>query len=372
MRVLPSITLALLMSTGALTVAAPGAAHAYTSVDFRVGFAPPPLPTYYQPESPGYGYIWTPGYWAWDDDQGNYYWVDGQWVQPPQVGYLWTPGYWGYDSGDYIFNQGYWGPQVGYYGGVNYGYGYGGYGYDGGYWRGRNFFYNREANNFRRWDFDRDYDRPLDHDWRHHDHDNDRRSFGDERDRGHRWNRGADGRVNDHNRDGAPVQGQQGWNRDTGGVVVQPQQGWTRGANGVVVRPEQGQFNGRQSYPPANGGGFDRSGQRQRGAGADPVTAPTIWRGADRGAPNAPPNYRGPRQTYAPQADFMGRPQGGQGQQPPRQNFQGQQPPRQTFQSQPPRQTFAAPQPQRQAQPAQRSAPPAQGLTGHTREDYRQ
>src|SRR5665213_772365 len=26
--------------------------------------APPPLPDYTQTEAPGYGYIWTPGYWA--------------------------------------------------------------------------------------------------------------------------------------------------------------------------------------------------------------------------------------------------------------------------------------------------------------------
>ena len=38
---------------------------------------------------------------------------------------------------------GYWGPHVGFYGGVNYGYGYDGDGYEGGYWQGRDFYYNR-------------------------------------------------------------------------------------------------------------------------------------------------------------------------------------------------------------------------------------
>src|ERR1035441_1800434 len=32
---------------------------------------PPPLPDYDQPQSPGDGYLWTPGYWAWG--QGGYY-----------------------------------------------------------------------------------------------------------------------------------------------------------------------------------------------------------------------------------------------------------------------------------------------------------
>jgi hypothetical protein len=45
-------------------------------------------------------------------------------------------------------HEGYWGPEVGFYGGVSYGYGYGGVGYEGGYWRGGAFFYNRSVNNF--------------------------------------------------------------------------------------------------------------------------------------------------------------------------------------------------------------------------------
>ena len=90
-----------------------------------------------QPPLPGPGYIWTPGYWAWGDD--GYFWVPGTWVEPPQVGLLWTPGYWGWNSGRYIFNAGYWGPEVGFYGGIDYGFGYGGIGYEGGFWRGREF-----------------------------------------------------------------------------------------------------------------------------------------------------------------------------------------------------------------------------------------
>src|ERR1700722_12274547 len=110
-----------------------------------VSFAPPELPVYEQPICPGDGYIWTPGYWAWDGD--DYYWVPGTWVLAPQPGYLWTPAYWGWNGGDYIFYPGYWGPQVGFYGGIDYGYGYGGHGYDGGRWDNGHFFYNRAVNN---------------------------------------------------------------------------------------------------------------------------------------------------------------------------------------------------------------------------------
>ncbi|MGB8988838.1 MAG: YXWGXW repeat-containing protein, partial [Candidatus Sulfotelmatobacter sp.] len=106
---------------------------------------PPALPEYSQPECPGEGYLWTPGYWS-HSSQG-YYWVPGAWARPPEVGYLWTPGYWGYAGGRYRYYNGYWGRHIGYYGGVNYGFGYVGAGYQGGYWNGDRFNYNRSVNN---------------------------------------------------------------------------------------------------------------------------------------------------------------------------------------------------------------------------------
>ena len=108
-----------------------------------VTIAPPVLPVYEQPPIPGPGFIWTPGYWAWD---GSYYWVPGTWVLAP-VGLLWTPGYWGWAGGVYVWNAGYWGPHVGFYGGVDYGFGYGGVGFAGGEWRGRELYYNRSVTN---------------------------------------------------------------------------------------------------------------------------------------------------------------------------------------------------------------------------------
>src|SRR5882672_460024 len=81
---------------------------------------PAPLPVYEQPVAPDDGYIWTPGYWSWDDDAGDYYWVPGTWVLAPQPGYLWTPGWWGWENSVYLWHGGYWGPHVGFYGGVNY------------------------------------------------------------------------------------------------------------------------------------------------------------------------------------------------------------------------------------------------------------
>ena len=123
------------------------AAFAQFGVSISVGFGPPPLPVYEQPLCPGDGYIWTPGYWAWDNDDADYYWVPGTWVMAPEVGYLWTPPWWGWEGNAFLFHEGYWGPRVGFYGGISYGFGYFGHGYEGGRWDNGRFFYNREVNN---------------------------------------------------------------------------------------------------------------------------------------------------------------------------------------------------------------------------------
>ncbi len=112
-----------------------------STVTVQSQVAPPPLPDYVQPDCPGDGYMWTPGYWAWGG--GGYYWVPGVWVMPPSVGLLWTPGYWGFYGGYYGWHVGYWGPHIGYYGGVCYGFGYWGTGFYGGRWEGGHFMYNR-------------------------------------------------------------------------------------------------------------------------------------------------------------------------------------------------------------------------------------
>ena len=114
-------------------------------VGISISFGPPLLPVYAQPLLPGPGYIWTPGYWAWNGD--GYYWVPGTWVLAPQVGFFWTPPYWGWFGGFYVFHPGYWGPHIGFYGGINYGFGYFGNGYVGGRWNNGQFYYNRTVNN---------------------------------------------------------------------------------------------------------------------------------------------------------------------------------------------------------------------------------
>ena len=116
------------------------AGSAFAGIQFTVNLAPPPIAVFDQPACPGDGYIWTPGYYQYGDY--GYYWVPGQWVLPPTVGFLWTPGYWDHAHGRYAWHEGYWGPQVGFYGGINYGNGYFGTGFSGGHWEGNVFRHN--------------------------------------------------------------------------------------------------------------------------------------------------------------------------------------------------------------------------------------
>jgi hypothetical protein len=140
MRLIFSVR-SLLFAVVLLAISVASSAQVGISISIRI--APPELPLYEQPIAPGDGYIWTPGYWAYGDD--DYYWVPGTWVMAPEVGYLWTPGYWGDDNDDYVFHEGYWGTEVGFYGGISYGYGYFGHGYEGGRWDNGHFFYNQSV-----------------------------------------------------------------------------------------------------------------------------------------------------------------------------------------------------------------------------------
>lgn len=142
MRIIARLTI--LGLSAVLLFFLPAPSQAQVAVGISVQFGPPALPVYEQPICPGDGYVWTPGYWAYSEDDG-YYWVPGTWVLAP-VGLLWTPGYWGWQNNVYAWYPGYWGPEVGYYGGIDYGFGYVGTGYEGGYWDHDHFYYNRAVN----------------------------------------------------------------------------------------------------------------------------------------------------------------------------------------------------------------------------------
>ena len=148
-----------------MATAMPQTANAQ-SIGITVSFGPPAIPYYVQPPAPAPNYVWSPGYWAYDPATG-YYWVPGTWVLAPEVGMLWTPGYWGWNGLAFVWSTGYWAPQVGWYGGVNYGCGYYGRGYAGGRWSGNTFVYNVAITNVNRTYVRNVYNDPrvVDHTW---------------------------------------------------------------------------------------------------------------------------------------------------------------------------------------------------------------
>jgi hypothetical protein len=135
-----SFVLAFVAAAAMCAAPLPAPAQVSVGISLTFGSPPPPIPVYVQPYPPGPDYIWSPGYW--DGSPDGYYWVPGTWVLAPEPGLLWTPGYWAWDGDAYAWTPGYWANDVGFYGGVNYGYGYFGVGYDGGVWSGDVFEYN--------------------------------------------------------------------------------------------------------------------------------------------------------------------------------------------------------------------------------------
>jgi hypothetical protein len=73
---------------------------------------PPPqpvqeLPPDQKPEGPNVQ--WIPGYWAWDQQRGDYLWISGLWRNIPP-GRQWVPGYWHQFDGGFQWAHGAWMP----------------------------------------------------------------------------------------------------------------------------------------------------------------------------------------------------------------------------------------------------------------------
>jgi hypothetical protein len=75
---------------------------------------PPPSQIEEQPpdQKPQGSHVdWIPGYWAWDDERGDYLWISGIWRDIPP-GRQWVPGYWGQVEGGYRWTSGFWSPTA--------------------------------------------------------------------------------------------------------------------------------------------------------------------------------------------------------------------------------------------------------------------
>jgi hypothetical protein len=67
--------------------------------------APPPVVEEVVPASPGRRYVWTSGYWTWNN---RWMWQPGQWVLPPRERAAWVPGQWVDHRGDWQWVPGHW------------------------------------------------------------------------------------------------------------------------------------------------------------------------------------------------------------------------------------------------------------------------
>jgi len=101
------IILAVLLVTSAASamLAAPFAeAQMRGSVDIRIG-TPPPPPRYEPPPPPRHGFVWVPGYWAWDGYR--HVWVGGHWERMRR-GYRYAPPVWRQGPDGWRFDGGGW------------------------------------------------------------------------------------------------------------------------------------------------------------------------------------------------------------------------------------------------------------------------
>ena len=82
-------------------------AFAEVGVSIGIGIPLPPPAVIYEPVPlpPAYGYVWAPGYWAWNHDR--YIWIRGRHVYG-RPGFSWRPERWEHRGERYHFVSGGW------------------------------------------------------------------------------------------------------------------------------------------------------------------------------------------------------------------------------------------------------------------------
>jgi hypothetical protein len=79
-------------------------AQARVNVDIDIA---PPAPRYEVVPAPRVGYVWAPGYWAWDDGHHKHYWHKGRYIRE-RHGERWVPDRWAQRDGRYHYEPGRW------------------------------------------------------------------------------------------------------------------------------------------------------------------------------------------------------------------------------------------------------------------------
>jgi hypothetical protein len=76
------------------------------AADVVVRIGPPRPVVERRGPAPGRGYVWVPGYHAWDGNRHN--WVGGRWEQPPRPRARWENARWVRRNGGWVFVEGRW------------------------------------------------------------------------------------------------------------------------------------------------------------------------------------------------------------------------------------------------------------------------
>lgn len=84
--------------------ALPLAAQARVDIDINVA---PPAPRYEVVPPPRVGFVWAPGYWAWDDRHRRHQWRKGHYVRE-RPGQRWRADQWVERDGRYRYEPGRW------------------------------------------------------------------------------------------------------------------------------------------------------------------------------------------------------------------------------------------------------------------------
>jgi len=101
-----TLTLASLIALGAAAYA-PLPSMAQTDLQVYIGSAPP-APLYERAPMARRGYVWSPGYWAWNGRR--HHWVAGSYVVE-RPGYVYAPPAWQQRGGRWYIQEGRWNPR---------------------------------------------------------------------------------------------------------------------------------------------------------------------------------------------------------------------------------------------------------------------
>ena len=99
-----AVLTALGLGLGASAYAPDAAARTQISVGINVA---PPAPRYEVVPPPRVGYVWAPGYWAWDSGHHHHIWRKGHYIHE-RHGERWVADRWSEHEGRYRYEPGRW------------------------------------------------------------------------------------------------------------------------------------------------------------------------------------------------------------------------------------------------------------------------